>query len=95
MEPRNKKNEGRFDRRAQSTLEFTFAMVMIIMLIIGMIRVFAWTGRDLVERRIAHEETLTRSVGGGYAAQLKQTTPRFYGSADVNATWESNMMFQP
>ena len=47
--------------KAQSTIEFTFAVIVIMFLIFGMIRVFRWTGMDLANRRYAHDAVLTGS----------------------------------
>jgi hypothetical protein len=45
--------------KAQSTLEFTFAMIVIVFLIYGMVKVFQWAGLDLAQRRWAQDNTLT------------------------------------
>ena len=38
------------NRTAQATIEFTFAMVMIALLIFGLIKVFRWIGMDYAQR---------------------------------------------
>ena len=48
--PRNDTKINKRPRRAQSTIEFTFAMVMIALLIYGLLRIFRWTGMDYAER---------------------------------------------
>lgn len=50
-------------KKAQSTIEFTFAMVVIVFLIYGMVRVFRWAGMDLAQRRYAQDVTLTNFSG--------------------------------
>ena len=60
--------------RAQSTVEFTFAMIVIMFLIYGMVRVFRWVGMDLANRRVAQDSSMT---AGNYNA-LAQLNPDFY-----------------
>ena len=40
----------------QVTIEFTFCMVVVMLMVYGVIMVFRWTGVDLADRRIAHEK---------------------------------------
>lgn len=47
--------------KAQSTIEFTFAMVAIMFLIYGMVIVFRWAGLDLANRRVSQDNSLTYS----------------------------------
>jgi hypothetical protein len=46
-------------KKAQSTIEFTFAMVVVVFLIYGMVMVFRWAGMDLANRRISQDNSLT------------------------------------
>jgi len=48
--------------KAQSTVEFTFAMIAIIFLIYGMVQVFRWAGMDLANRRVAQDIAMTTPV---------------------------------
>ena len=48
----------RLKTRAQSTIEFTFTMIIVLLLVYGLVRVFRWTALDLADRRIAHETVL-------------------------------------
>ena len=48
--------------KAQSTIEFTFAMIAIMFLIYGMVMVFRWAGMDLAQRRYAQDAALTQNV---------------------------------
>lgn len=73
-------------RQAQSTMEFTFSMVITILLLMGMIQVMIWAGKDLAMRRQAHERILTDDRIG-----YEQVTPDFFYSAPVSATWASNI----
>jgi len=61
-------------RKAQSTIEFTFAMVVIMFLVYGMVRVFRWTGMDLAQRRWAQDNSMTTLVGTDPASQLNSDT---------------------
>jgi hypothetical protein len=58
--------------KAQSTIEFTFAVVAIIFLIYGMVMVFRWAGMDLAQRRYEQDTSLTAlsSVTGDPASEL-------------------------
>jgi len=58
--------------KAQSAIEFTFAMIAIMFLIYGMVRVFRWTGLDLAQRRYSQDSSITTTnlVGGDPASQL-------------------------
>jgi hypothetical protein len=38
------------NNKAQSTIEFTFAMVIVALLIFGLIGVFRWAGMDYAEK---------------------------------------------
>ena len=51
----------RISRRisGQSTIEFTCAMTVVLILIYALVMVFRWAGLDLAERRFAHQELLT------------------------------------
>ena len=44
--------------RAQSTIEFTFAMIIVLLLVFGLIRIFRWAGMDLAERRWAYDKAM-------------------------------------
>ncbi len=57
--------------KAQSTVEFTFAVVVIMFLIYGMVQVFRWAGIDLAQRQYQMENgALTYSATGDPAYQL-------------------------
>lgn len=60
-------------QRGQSTIEFTFTLVVIFFLAYGMVRVLRWAGMDMAERRWAHEQVLFN--GSTPREQLK---PDFY-----------------
>jgi len=41
--------------KAQSTLEFVFAMIAAMFLLYGMVQVFRWVGMDMAQRRWASD----------------------------------------
>ena len=45
--------------KAQSTVEFTFALIVIMFLIYGMVQVFRWAGMDLAQRQYSQDTSLT------------------------------------
>ena len=49
--------------RGQSTIEFTFVLIVIFFLTYGLIRAFRWAGMDLAERRWTQDHTLTNCQG--------------------------------
>ena len=46
-------------KTAQVTLEFTFSMILVLLLMYGVIRVLTWSALTLAERRAVHEHSLT------------------------------------
>ncbi|MDE1921237.1 MAG: hypothetical protein KGJ09_05455 [Candidatus Omnitrophica bacterium] len=50
------------DTKAQSTIEFTFAVVVIMFIVYGLVMVFRWAGLDLANRRVAQDISLTKSL---------------------------------
>ena len=65
--------------QGQVILEFTFCMVVLMLMIYGVFMVFAWTGKDLAERRRAHEDVLFSA---------RQVDPYFYKPIKMNAIWQ-------
>lgn len=56
--------------KAQSTIEFTFAVVAIMFLIYGMVIIFRWAGMDLAQRRYLQDTSLTTMVTGNPESEL-------------------------
>ena len=87
-------------RKGQVILEFTFCMIVILIMMYGVIKVFHWTGRDIVARQRAHETTLFANVSprkqidpygspplvGGRI----DPDPYFYIPVKMNAVWGGN-----
>ena len=71
--------------KAQSTIEFTFAMIAIVFLIYGMVMVFRWAGMDLANRRFSQDSSITTTnlVGGDPASQLNAGVDSFLPIAAV------------
>ncbi len=67
----------------QSTIEFTFVMIVIFFLTYGLIRVFRWAGLDLAERRFAYEHSLTSSDDPN-----EQLRPDFYRAKPLTAVYK-------
>ena len=74
-------------KRAQSTIEFTFAMVIVLILTYGLVRVFRWTALDLADRRIAHE-TVLQNVD---LPPLDQITPNFSRPRKIHGIFHFNL----
>ena len=76
----------------QVSLEFMFGMIGVVLLLVGMIQVFAWTGNDLMKRFNTHDSILVSPVSTSQpAAPLEQTRPMFYSITKINATVNSNI----
>ncbi|HRZ39490.1 MAG TPA: hypothetical protein P5246_00615 [Candidatus Omnitrophota bacterium] len=79
-------------KRAQVTLEFTMAMMATILLFAGMIRVFLWIGKSMIEQRKAHERVLmTDYSSAGVAGPLYQLKEDFYTPATFDAAVSSDL----
>jgi len=86
-------NDSPFTRKGQVILEFTFCMIVILIMIYGVIKVFHWAGRDLVERQRAHEATLvsdeeTRVLWSSRVDPKQQIDPYFYDPIRMDAIWD-------
>ncbi len=71
--------------RAQSTIEFTFSVIVIVFLAYGLIRVFRWGGMDLAERRWTSDAVLKNES----LSVEQQLAPDFYRPKRINATQRS------
>ena len=79
----------------QSTLEFTFVMVAVALLILSLARVFTWVGQDLAQRRIAHDGVLTRDCGATGSCPLSQLRDVFFISNRIDAAADSDIYGNP
>ena len=73
------------ERNGQSTVEYTFCMIIVVLLLVGMIEVFSWMARDLVMRRHAHESVLAVDIGYDPTRPFEQITPYFFTVSDMQA----------
>jgi len=71
------------NNKAQSTIEFTFAMIAVMFLIYGMVMVFRWAGMDLAQRRFAQDNTLTTMTGTDPGSELNPDFDRVLPMAAV------------
>ena len=76
---------------AQVTLEFAFSFIVLLLLLYGAMMAFRWGGVNLAERRISHEEILTRPVDewwddeiNPHAGPLGQLEADFYQESAMN-----------
>lgn len=70
-------------KSGQSTIEFTFAMMIVLILIFALVMVFRWAGMDLAERRSAHDRSMTNSSLSPY----QQLNPDFYQPREIRAAY--------
>ena len=69
--------------KGQVILEFTFCLIVVLLLIYAVMKAFKWAGVDLVERRMAHDQGLTQTVPDNWHVRqvdgpLRQLDPEFY-----------------
>ena len=80
-------------KNAQVIIEYTFCFVIILLLIYGCVMAFRWAGLSLVNRRIAHDETLVSDVADQWGAfsdsPLKQFYPDFYNMMNMNLVFNN------
>ena len=81
-------NMYREKTKAQSTIEFTLAMIVIVFIIYGMVRVFRWVGMDLAQRRFAQDSTLTNLIGTDPSSELN---PDFYRYQSMDAIYNGSI----
>lgn len=47
---------------AQVTIEFTFCMIIIVLLMYALVKAFRWAGMDLAERRAANDQIFVTNI---------------------------------
>jgi len=67
------------NKKAQSTIEFTFAVVGIMFFIYGMVMIFRWAGMDLANRRYIQDTVITNldTATGDPASELNSDADYF------------------
>ena len=63
-------------------LEFTFCLIVVLLMLYAVARVFTWAGKDLIKRREIHDAQL---ISGGAIEQ--QISPFFYMPVELDAVW--------
>lgn len=75
-------------QEGQTVIEYTFCMIIILLLIYGAVMALRWAGVSLAERRIAHEQTLGQDVGEKWMyyneSPTKQLSTDFYKISGMN-----------
>lgn len=77
----------------QTMIESTFSVIVIVILLLGMVKVFFWVGTDLANRVAAHEKTLISDVPAGEITDnYRQIRPVFYEGTPLDgAAFESDI----
>ena len=84
-----------FEKCGQSIIEFTFTMMVVLIMLYGTVMILRWVGLDFSYRRTAHERVLSdETVNPDYNqpenGPLKQLEPYFYDPIAMNAIWEGD-----
>jgi len=75
-------------KTAQSTVEFTFAMIVVMFLIYGMVQVFRWAGIDLAQRQSIQDNSLITLTNGDPSSELN---PVFTGAQPIAAVYHGKI----
>lgn len=88
----NQKMNDNYSSRGQTMAEFTFSLIVILLMIYGLMRIFEWTGKDQAMRRMSHDALITGKVEHSYdnpgEGPAKQIDPYFHTPIKMNAIWE-------
>lgn len=80
--------------KGQVILEFSFCMIIVMLMVFGITKVLIWTGRDFAGRNEAHTKKLERGIQREYGdigeGPLNQIAPYFYTPVKMNAIWAGN-----
>ncbi|HBG60749.1 MAG: hypothetical protein A2306_00565 [Omnitrophica WOR_2 bacterium RIFOXYB2_FULL_38_16] len=68
--------------KGQVLIEFTFCMIIILLMLWSMVQIMGWVSRDPVARRQAHYDTLRSNGSIG-----QQLDSYFYEPIPLNAIW--------
>jgi len=77
-------NHSLLTRKGQVILEFTFCMIVILIMIYGVIKVFHWAGKDIVDRQKAYDAALLIQQG----SPRDQIKPFFHAPGKMDAVWD-------
>jgi hypothetical protein len=75
-------------RAGQVILEYTFCMIILMLMIYSVMMILRWAGRDLVERRRQHDAVLISGTD-----PIAQVVPQFYESKKMDAIWDGDRRF--
>jgi hypothetical protein len=76
----------------QVSLEFMFGIMGAVLLLVGMIQVFAWTGQDLLSRMDRHNSVLLTPFNyDQVASPLDQVRPIVGSTTRIEAAVNSNV----
>lgn len=72
-----------FREQGQATIEFTFAIMLTLIMTLALFMVFRWVGLDLANRRYSHEKLLTNDS----LRPEQQLNPDFYRPRKIDAAF--------
>lgn len=81
--------EGFGARKAQASIEFAFAMIIVLLIVYGLIMVFRWVGVTYAERRFKQEKSL--SLPATEEEQLENMSNAGYKPRHLDAVYQGNM----
>ncbi len=71
------------NKLGQSTIEFTFAMTVTLIMLFALLMVFRWVGLDLADRRFTHDRMLSNDA----LRPEQQLNPDFYKPRKIDAAY--------
>ena len=74
---------------AQSTIEFTFAMIVTMFIVYGMVQIFRWAGMDLAQRRYWQDNSMTGPLVNG--DPLSQLNANDDYVTPITAVWHGSV----
>lgn len=81
----------RMENKGQTTLEFAFSVIILMLMIYSTVMIFSWTGRDLISRTKGHDSQLTTPIDQDFMNKedgpLKQIAPYFHYPEKMKAVW--------
>ena len=69
--------------KGQAAIEFTFAMMITLIMVFALLMVFRWAGLDLADRRVSHDKTLSNET----LRPEQQLNPDFYRPRKIDAAY--------
>ncbi len=83
-----------FKEKAQVTLEFTFCIIIALLLGYACLKAFRWSALDLVYRRDAHEKSLIKPVSESWQgldtnSPINQLDGDFYRGTKMNLVFNN------